>query len=122
MKKIILLVVAAIVVILGVLIFNTLRLSSKQVASESMENIDLPSDIFQNLSRGLQYKTISFNEDAIPDSTAFYGFHRFLEETFPLTHTTLSLEKINTYSLLYTWEGLDTSKKPIILMSHQDVQ
>ena len=44
-----------------------------------------------------------------------------LEETFPLVHETMSLTKINDYSLLYTWEGSDLSKKPIILMSHQDV-
>lgn len=121
MKKIILLIVAVIVVASGVLVLNTLKLSSKQVASENLVDIDLPEDIFQNLSKGLQYKTISFNEEAIPDSTAFFGFHRFLRETFPLTHAKLSLDKINSYSLLYTWEGSNPSKKPIILMSHQDV-
>ena len=57
----------------------------------------------------------------LPDSTAFFGFHRFLEKAFPLTHEKLSLKKISTYSLLYTWKGSDPSKKPIILMSHQDV-
>ncbi len=121
MKKILKLIAAIIVIILGILIFNTLRLSSKQVASESLETVTLPNDVFQNLSKAIQYRTISYSEDAIPDSTAFFGFHRFLEETFPLTHTKLSLEKINDYSLLYKWKGSDTSKKPIILMSHQDV-
>lgn len=121
MKKILLFILAVIIVVVGVLVFNTVRLSSKQVASERIEKIDLSDDIFQNLSKGLQYKTISFSEDAIPDSAAFFGFHRFLSETFPLTHAALSLEKINTYSLLYTWKGSDPSKKPIILMSHQDV-
>lgn len=121
MKKIILLVVAVILIILAVLLFNTLTLTSKQVASEELEKIALPGDIFQNLSKGIQYKTVSYSEDAIPDSAAFFGFHRFLEETFPLVHANLSLEKINTYSLLYTWKGSDPSEKPIILMSHQDV-
>jgi len=121
MKKILKLIGAIIVIVLGILIVNTLRLSSKQVASESLETVNLPNDIFQNLSKAIQYPTISFSEDAIPDSTAFFGLHRFLEETFPLTHTKLSLEKINDYSLLYKWEGSDPSKKPIILMSHQDV-
>jgi carboxypeptidase PM20D1 len=121
MKKVILLILAAIVTLFGILVFNTLKLSSKQVASESLENVNLPNDVFQNLSKGLQYPTISFSEDAIPDSTAFFGFHRFLEETFPLTHAKLSLEKISDYSLLYKWEGSDASRKPIILMSHQDV-
>jgi len=121
MKKILKLIGLLILIVLGVLVFNTLRLSSKQVASESLETINLPNDVFQNLSKAIQYQTISYSEDAIPDSTAFFGFHRFLEETFPLTHGKLSLEKINDYSLLYKWEGSDASKKPIILMSHQDV-
>tara|TARA_B100000767_G_C19777663_1_gene543688 strand:- start:5050 stop:6321 length:1272 start_codon:yes stop_codon:yes gene_type:complete len=69
----------------------------------------------------LQYQTISFNENTIPDSTAFFGFHQFLEEAFPLTHAKLTLEKIKTFSLFFTWIGSDPSKKPIILMSHQDV-
>jgi len=121
MKKILKLIGAILIIVLAVLIFNTLRLSSKQVASESLETVNLPNDVFQNLSKSIQYPTISVSEDAIPDSTAFFGFHRFLEETFPLTHAKLSLEKINDYSLLYKWEGSDASKKPIILMSHQDV-
>jgi carboxypeptidase PM20D1 len=121
MKKIIKGLGVIIVVVLGILIVNTLRLSSKQVASDSLETVTLPDDMFQNLSKAIQYPTVSFSEEAIPDSTAFLGFHRFLEKTFPLTHANLSLEKINEYSLLYTWKGADPSKKPIILMSHQDV-
>lgn len=121
MKKIVLVLVAVLVVIVGILIFNTLALTSKQVASAPLAPMDLPDDIFQNLSKALQYPTVSLSEDAEPDSTAFFGFHRYLKETFPLAHAKLSLEKINTYSLLYTWKGTDPSKKPIILMSHQDV-
>jgi carboxypeptidase PM20D1 len=121
MKKIVKLIGAIIIIVLGILIVNTLRLGSKQVDSNTLEAVTLSNDIFQNLSKAIQYPTISFNEDAIPDSTAFFGFHRFLKETFPLTHANLSLEKISDYSLLYKWEGSDASKKPIILMSHQDV-
>jgi carboxypeptidase PM20D1 len=121
MKKLLKLIGLLIVIVLAILIFNTLRLGSKQVEPQTLESVNLPNDAFQNLSKAIQYPTISYSEDAIPDSTAFFGFHRFLEETFPLTHANLSLEKINTYSLLYTWKGSDASKKPIILMSHQDV-
>ena len=121
MKKALKLIGVIIVVVLGILIVNTLRLSSKQVASDTLETVTLPDDVFQNLSKAIQYPTISFSEEAIPDSAAFLGFHRFLEKTFPLTHANLSLEKINEYSLLYTWKGSDPSKKPVILMSHQDV-
>ena len=121
MKNIFKIIGVIVIIVLGVLIFNTLKLSSKQVASNTLEPVNLPEDIFQNLSKAIQFPTISYSEEALPDSTAFFGFHRFLEETFPLTHSKLTLEKINDYSLLYTWKGSDPSKKPIILMSHQDV-
>ena len=121
MKKILYTLLIVIVVILGILLFNTLSLSSKQVASESIEKIKVPDTVYENLSKAIQYPTISFSEDAIPDSTAFNGFHRFLKEGYPLIHEKLTLEKVNEYSLLYTWKGSDPNKKPLILMSHQDV-
>ena len=121
MKKIIIFLLTILIVIVGILLFNTLSLTSRQVEPESLEKLNIPDAVFQNLSRAVQYPTISFSEDAIPDSTAFHGFHQFLADTYPLIHENLSLEKINEYSLLYKWEGSDASKKPIILMSHQDV-
>lgn len=121
MKKLLLGLLAVIVVVGALLIFNTLSLSSKQVAPEPLEAMIFPDSAYYNLSKAIQFKTISFSEDAIPDSTVFNGFHEFLRETYPLVHEQLSLEKINEYSLLYKWQGTDASKKPIILMSHQDV-
>ena len=63
MKKIIRLIVTAAVIIIVVLLFNTLTLSTKQVTSESLEKVSLPNDIFQNLSKGIQYPTISLSEN-----------------------------------------------------------
>jgi len=121
MKKLIIAVAAIIIVLGGILVFNTLSLKSKQVDPEPLETMKFPEMAFQNLSKAVQFKTISFSEDAIPDSTAFNGFHQFLNDSYPLIHEKLTLEKINEYSLLYKWEGSDASKKPIILLSHQDV-
>ncbi|KAI0009598.1 peptidase family M20/M25/M40 [Xylariaceae sp. FL0662B] len=45
----------------------------------------------------------------------------YLERTFPLIHSTLTLEKVNTHGLLYTWKGTDGNLKPTVLMAHQDV-
>ena len=121
MKKILLAILAIIVILIAVLTINTFSLTSKQVASEPLEAMDFPEGAFQNLSKAIQFRTISLSEDAIPDSTAFNGFHQFLKETYPLLHQNLVLEKINDYSLLYKWEGSDPSQKPIVLLSHQDV-
>ncbi|GAW01633.1 carboxypeptidase s [Lentinula edodes] len=48
-------------------------------------------------------------------------FHEYLENTFPLVHSALKLERINTYGLLYTWQGSNVSLKPSLLMAHFDV-
>ena len=121
MKKLLRLLGIAILLLILVVLVKTFTMSSKQVPAGALENVSVPGDIYENLSQAIQFETISFNEETEPDSTAFFGFHRYLEQTFPLTHAKLELEKINQYSLLYTWPGSDPSKKPIILMSHQDV-
>ncbi|KAK0194169.1 hypothetical protein F5146DRAFT_423415 [Armillaria mellea] len=50
-----------------------------------------------------------------------HEFHEYLASAFPLVHATFVLEKVNTYGLLYTWKGSDTSLKPLLLLAHQDV-
>lgn len=121
MKKFLLGLFAIVLVLVAMLIVNTMSLTSQQVEPDELEPMNFPANAFQNLSKAVQFRTISYSEEAIPDSTAFNGFHQFLAETYPLLHENLSLEKISEYSLLYTWKGKDASKKPIILMSHQDV-
>lgn len=120
-KKLFLAILAFALIVIAVLLINTFRMTSKQVDPQPYEAVDIPDEVFQNLSGAIQFQTISFSEDAIPDSAIFAGFHKFLAETFPMVHETMELTMINEYSLLYTWEGSDASKKPVILMSHQDV-
>ena len=52
MKKIIRLIVTAAVIIIGVLLFNTLMLKSKQVASENLEKIALLMMSFKIFQKG----------------------------------------------------------------------
>ncbi|KAF7580908.1 Peptidase M20/M25/M40 family protein [Clavispora lusitaniae] len=56
-----------------------------------------------------------------PKWAEFEKFHSYLAETFPLVHKHLKLEKINKFGLVYTWEGSEASKKPIMLTAHYDV-
>ncbi|KAJ7650966.1 hypothetical protein FB45DRAFT_889219 [Roridomyces roridus] len=48
-------------------------------------------------------------------------FVEHLATAFPLVHGALDLQKVNTYGLVYTWQGSDASLKPILLMGHYDV-
>lgn len=49
------------------------------------------------------------------------AFSRFLEKAFRLVHQKLKLQRINKHGLVYTWQGTDSSLKPVILLAHQDV-
>ncbi|KAK9417685.1 putative Carboxypeptidase S [Seiridium unicorne] len=50
-----------------------------------------------------------------------YDVAAYLMKTFPLVHSTLQLEKVNTHGLFFTWKGTDESLKPSVFMAHQDV-
>ncbi|KAI7499124.1 carboxypeptidase S [Hortaea werneckii] len=50
-----------------------------------------------------------------------FELHKYLANTFPRMHKSLKVEKVNTFGLVYTWQGSDASLKPLVLMAHQDV-
>ncbi|KAK7748121.1 hypothetical protein SLS53_001375 [Cytospora paraplurivora] len=90
----------------------------------------LLSDQFRNASIGrlagaVQVATQSYdNLGQVGEDErweVFFPFAEYLEKTFPLVHSTLSLEKVNTHGLLYTWQGSNSSLKPTVLLAHQDV-
>lgn len=42
-----------------------------------------------------------------------------LNKSFPLVHKHLKRETVNTFALIYTFEGTDKSLKPLMLTGHQ---
>ncbi|KAJ4289312.1 hypothetical protein N0V88_007063 [Collariella sp. IMI 366227] len=94
---------------------------------EAFQFID--TRVFRNasirrLSGAVQIKTESFDDlgdvGKDPRWDVFYGFHGFLEKTFPRIYRNLKVEKVNNHGLLYTWQGSKESLKPTLLMAHQD--
>ncbi len=75
----------------------------------------------ERLAEAIRFQTISWEEEGRLDRETFLAFHTFLERSFPRVHTSLRLEIVNEYSLLYTWTGTDPSRKPILLTDHFDV-
>ncbi|KAJ7154546.1 carboxypeptidase S [Mycena filopes] len=79
----------------------------------------------EQLSSAVQISTETFDEMGpvgVDERWLSRGpFVEHLAAAFPLVHTSLGLQKVNTYGLLYTWQGSDASLKPILLMGHYDV-
>ncbi|KAJ9138232.1 Peptidase family M20/M25/M40 [Pleurostoma richardsiae] len=90
--------------------FDTVKFRNETVARMAGA-IQIPSQSYDDMG--------PIGED--PRWDVMYDVAAYLEKTFPLVHSTLTLEKVNTHGLLYTWQGSDASLKPTVLMAHQDV-
>lgn len=112
----------ALVLLVAILGFNTLRQGSHQleVASAPKLAVDLDAAA-QRLAGALRFRTVSHDAGAQTAGEEFLKLHAYLAEQFPRANTALRREAINQYSLLYTWPGSDPAARPIMLMAHQDV-
>lgn len=83
------------------------------------------NESIQYLSNAVKIPTVSHDGMGAPGEDprleVFYSFATYLESAFPLVHSNLARERVNTHGLLYTWTGGNPSLKPTLLMAHQDV-
>lgn len=49
----------------------------------------------------------------------FHNPDRYYVNWLCLSHTNLNLTKVNTYGLVYHWQGTDNNLKPLLLTGHQ---
>lgn len=76
----------------------------------------------RHLSGMVQIPTVSSADPEKMDLPAYFALHKYLEETWPLVHKTLTREVIGRAGLLYHWKGTGKSKQlPLMLTAHQDV-
>ena len=103
------------------LVFNTLRLPSKQLQVKTVKFKVNAQQLAENLGRSIQFQTISYQDPKRFQGKTFEAFHKYLEKTFPQVQKLLQREIVSKYSLLYTWRGSNSALKPYLLMGHLDV-
>lgn len=83
----------------------------------------LDNDLYvKHLQGMIKYPTVSSVDPEKIDMEAFLAFHKYLEETYPLVHKTMTKEVFGKVGLLYHWKGTGKSGKlPLMLTAHQDV-
>lgn len=122
LKKLLLVLLTGVIVLTGIMTWNALRTESLQLkdipAPVSIE-ID-EQKVVGRFANALQFETVSV-VGREPNAPAFAAFHSFLMESFPLVFEQLELERINEWTLFFTWAGADPALKPVVLMGHQDV-
>jgi len=108
--------------VVALLLYRATRFTSRQISAPPYAPVVLDTaGAAARLAGALQFRTISSDESASPSGAEFARFHEYLRTRFPKLHARLKREITNGYSLLYTWQGTDTTLAPILLMAHQDV-
>jgi len=120
-KKIIGILIMAIVFLAIYLFGNFFRFDSKQLVIAPTEKIALDVSSHDRFSKAIQIKTISYDDGMPIDSSAFYDFNDLLLNNYPLINSKLEHNSFNEFSHLFKWEGTDDGLDPIIIMGHIDV-
>jgi carboxypeptidase PM20D1 len=121
-RNILLLLIAAIVVLAGVLAFNVATHGSRQLQVTAVPRVAVDAQgAATRLSEAIRFLTISNFFNPEQSTEALQGLRAHIEKGFPAFHGAAKREVVGGHSLLYTWEGSDPKAAPIALLAHQDV-
>lgn len=123
MKRVILLIGLAAVILLAVMVGNTLRVPAPPPPPTQV-GTGIRFDeaaAAERLAGAVRFPTVSYASGGPIDTAAFLGLHQYFANSFPLVHATLTRELVNGLSLLYTWKGTDSTLPSVVLMGHMDV-
>ena len=112
---------AASVLFVGFTVAVTARYHSEQPTVKPVPEVAIPDGAAERLAGSLRIRTISSEDPAAFDPDVFGTLHQYLQTAFPRVHAQLRRETVGTHSLLYTWQGSDSSLSPILLIGHLDV-
>ena len=93
---------------------------NKEVRVIEKEKVD-SQRVQQNLSKAIQFKTVSRENLDEVDWEEFQKFHDFIDEAYPLISKNAEKEEVSRASLIYRWKGKNPDLEPMALLSHQDV-
>jgi len=116
---------SALVGFVAVLMLRTARFRAPESAGAAVQQAGAPiepadSGAIGRMSEAVRYRTISYF-DSSARLSEFARFRSFLVRAYPLVHTKLRREVLDSATLVFTWKGADTSLAPVLLLGHQDV-
>ena len=110
------------VVVVALALVRMALLKSRRVERPSPLDPRQPDQrAIKRLARAIQYRTISHEDKTRFDDGEFLRFRDFLQRSYPRVHSTLAMEVVGDYSLLYTWTGARADLNPIMQIAHLDV-
>ena len=109
--------IALLILLIFIAVIKTLCTPAKRSEWQPRSDPERELVYSEKLSEMVKYETVSYRD--VDQREKFLGFHRVLENLFPLVHSRLEKTEIEG-NLLFFWKG-KSSERPVVLMSHQDV-
>ena len=109
--------IGIILLLLLIALIKTLATPNKKAEYVAPKEDERALSYAKILSEMVKYDTTSYED--VYDTEKFEGFHKVLERLFPTVHEKLEKTDIDG-NLLFYWKG-ESSERPLVLMSHQDV-
>src|SRR5258705_11856585 len=100
MKQVLKAILFLLLFLVVILVIRTFFFSSRQQKVPAVEKSEVSGSAIHNLSTAVRFKTVSYEDDSLRDTTAFSGFHKFLYEKYPLVFSTFIRENISSESML----------------------
>lgn len=121
-KRILGILIGAILALALVLGINTARHPSRQMRVDSPPPVPMDADAAAaRLALALKCATVTGLPETDATEKEFARLREHLRVSFPRAHASLKPEIVGGRSLLYTWQGTDPALQPIMILAHMDV-
>lgn len=123
MKKIITFGILVLLVIATIMIVKTFTFNFQIKENANNETMEYPTNkiALLRLSQAIQIPTVSAVHYEDTNFKPFDDFKTFLQEAYPQVYQSMDVTTVNTYGLVFHWKGKDSTKKPLLFLSHYDV-
>jgi carboxypeptidase PM20D1 len=113
---------AALVLFVVVCVVRAMQLEPYRVDAPPVDpDIASAAITTERFTTALTFPTISTQDSATFDPAPFTEMHTWIEDAYPNVTRRLTREVVSKFSLLFTWQGSDTTLAPVLLMGHLDV-
>jgi len=121
-KRILLALLAALLLLLAALAINTWRKGSRQIDVAPLPVLAVDeAGAAQRLAAAIRLRTVSSHDQPELNRDQFLALHGQLQRDYPKAHALLQREVIGGHSLLYRWQGSEPQAAPMLMLAHQDV-
>jgi carboxypeptidase PM20D1 len=121
LKKIFLSLFIILIALLSIALYRTFNHLAYDVGKIEGEIISIDEvKASQNLAASIRFKTISYQDkEKFPDEE-FNNFIKWAAATYPEFHHVMEIDQLE-HSLLFKWQGSDSTLAPILFEGHHDV-